>query len=90
MNPLPSNPQESYVYDSVGNRTTSNKNGASSFNQANELLEDANFTYQSNNGNLTRKTANAGGAVTTYEYDAENKLVRAGRRATRRTIDTMG
>ncbi len=24
LNPLPSNPQESYVYDPVGNRTTSN------------------------------------------------------------------
>ena len=77
LNPLPSNPQESYVYDPVGNRTNSNQNGASSFNQANELLEDANFTYQyDNNGNMTRKTAKAGGAVTQYEFDAESKLVR--------------
>jgi len=77
LNPLPSNPQESYVYDSVGNRTNSNQNGASTFNSANQLTEDANFTYQyDNNGNVTRKTAKAGGAVTTYEYDAENKLVR--------------
>ena len=46
------------------------------FNQANQLLEDANFTYQyDNNGNMTRKTAKVGGAVTQYEYDAENKLV---------------
>ena len=29
LNPLPSNPQESYVYDPVGNRTNSNQNGAS-------------------------------------------------------------
>jgi len=44
---------------------------------ANQLLEDANFTYQyDNNGNMTRKTAKVGGAITTYEYDAENKLVR--------------
>ena len=43
----------------------------------NQLLEDANFTYQyDNNGNMTRKTAKVGGAVTTYEYDAENKLAR--------------
>jgi RHS repeat-associated protein len=77
LNPLPSNPQESYVYDSVGNRTTSNQNGASTFNTANQLLEDSNFTYQyDNNGNMTRKTAKIGGAITTYEYDAENKLVR--------------
>jgi YD repeat-containing protein len=47
------------------------------FNSANQLLEDANFTYQyDNNGNQTRKTAKVGGAVTQYEYDAENKLVR--------------
>jgi YD repeat-containing protein len=68
---------ETFNYDPVGNRTNSNQNGASTFNQANELLEDANFTYQyDNNGNMTRKTAKAGGAVTQYEYDAENKLVR--------------
>ena len=77
INPLPSNPLESFTYDAVGNRTNSNQNGASTFNQANQLLEDANFTYQyDNNGNTTRKTAKAGGAVTNYEYDAENKLAR--------------
>jgi YD repeat-containing protein len=40
-------------------------------------LEDANFTYQyDNNGNQTRKTAKVGGAITQYEYDAGNRLVR--------------
>jgi RHS repeat-associated protein len=49
----------------------------SQFNVANELNEDSDFTYQyDNNGNMIRKTAKSGGAVTTYEYDAENKLVR--------------
>jgi RHS repeat-associated protein len=77
INPLPSNPLESFQYDAVGNRTTSNQNGASGFNVANQLLEDVNFTYQyDNNGNLTKKTAKVGGAITSYEYDAENKLVR--------------
>ena len=77
INPLPANPLENYGYDAVGNRTNSNQNGASMFNQGNQLLEDANFTYQyDNNGNMTRKTAKVGGAVTTYEYDAENKLAR--------------
>jgi RHS repeat-associated protein len=76
-NPLPSNPLETYNYDPVGNRTDSNQNGSSVFNAANELNEDANFIYQyDNNGNMTHKTAKVGGAVTTYEYDAENKLVR--------------
>jgi len=77
VNPLPTNPLETFNYDPVGNRATSNQNGASTFNSANELNEDANFTYQyDNNGNMTRKTAKVGGAVTQYEYDAENKLVR--------------
>ena len=76
-NPLPTNPLESFNYDPVGNRINSNQNGSSTFNQVNQLLEDASFTYQyDNNGNMVQKTANAGGAISTYEYDAENKLVR--------------
>jgi RHS repeat-associated protein len=76
-NPLPSNPLETFNYDPVGNRTNSNQNGSSVFNAANELTDDANFTYQyDNNGNMIQKMAKVGGAVTTYEYDAENKLVR--------------
>ncbi len=76
-NPLPSNPLETYTYDPVGNRTNSNQNGPSVFNQANQLTEDASFTYQYDaNGNLTRKTAKVSGDFTTYEYDAENKLAR--------------
>jgi len=77
INPLPPNPLESFTYDPVGNRTTSNQNGSSSFNVANQLLEDANFTYlYDNNGNLTFKTPKTPGPFTSYEYDAENKLVR--------------
>ena len=78
VNPLPSNPLESFTYDPVGNRVNSNQNGSSTFNTANQLLEDANFTYQyDNNGNLTLKTPKTPGPFTSYEYDAENKLVRA-------------
>jgi len=78
VNPLPSNPLETFNYDPVGNRVNSNQNGASTFNQANQFLEDANFTYQyDNNGNLTLKTPKTPGPFTSYEYDAENKLVRA-------------
>jgi RHS repeat-associated protein len=77
LNPLPSNPMESYVYDAVGNRTNSNQNGLSIFNQANQLTEDTDFSYRyDNNGNMIRKTTKVGGAFTTFEYDAENKLVR--------------
>src|SRR5262249_719312 len=77
INPLPSNPLELFTYDALGNRINSNQNGVSAFDQANQLLEDANFTYQyDNNGNMARKTEKVGGAVTSYEYDTENKLVR--------------
>ena len=76
-NPIPSNPLETYTYDPVGNRTDSNQNGLSTFNSGNQLTEDANFIYQYDlNGNLTMKTAKVGGAITSYQYDAENKLTR--------------
>jgi RHS repeat-associated protein len=76
-NPLPANPLETFDYDSVGNRNNSNQNGPSIFNQANQLLEDANFTYQyDNSGNQIRKTEKLGGVFTEFEYDAENRLVR--------------
>jgi len=56
LNPVLSNPQESYDYDPVGNRTNSNQNGASSFNQVNELTHDANFIYQyDNNANMSAR-----------------------------------
>jgi len=76
-NPIPSNPLESFTYDEVGNRVTSNQNGASNFNDANHLLDDTNFTYTyDNNGNQIQKTNNTTSAFTLYEYDAENKLIR--------------
>jgi len=76
-NPLPSNPLESFSYDEVGNRVDSNQNGTSTFNDANQLEQDASFTYTyDNNGNLTQKTNNTTFAFTLYEYDAENKLIR--------------
>jgi len=76
-NPLPSNPLESFTYDEVGNRINSNQNGASTFNDANQLEGDANSTYTyDNNGNLIQKTNKTTSAFTLYEYDAENKLIR--------------
>jgi len=76
-NPFPSNPLESFTYDDVGNRIDSNQNGASNFNDANQLLDDTSSTYTyDNNGNLIQKTNNTTSAFTLYEYDAENKLIR--------------
>ena len=76
-NPIPTNPLETFTYDAVGNRTDSNQNGLSNFNQANQLQDDADFTYSyDNNGNQIQKTNNTTSAFTLYEYDAENKLIR--------------
>ncbi len=36
-NPLPTNPLETFNFDPVGNRTNSNQNGSSTFNQANQF-----------------------------------------------------
>jgi YD repeat-containing protein len=55
INPLPTNPLETFNYDPVGNWINSNQNGSSVFNSANQLSEDANFTYQyDNNWNLSK------------------------------------
>lgn len=77
INPIPTNPLESFTYDDVGNRTGSNQNGASNFNDANQLEDDADFTYQYDaNGNLVQKTDKSTLESTVFEYDAENKLIR--------------
>ena len=76
-NPIPTNPLESFTYDDVGNRVDSNQNGLSTFNDANQLEGDANFTYQyDNNGNQIQKTDKITSAFTLYEYDAEDRLIR--------------
>ena len=49
----------------------------STFDTANRLIEDQDFTYAYDlNGNLESKTAKVGGAVTTYIWDAEDRLAR--------------
>ena len=61
----------------MGNRVDSNQNGASIFNDGNQLTEDADFTYQyDNNGNLIQKTDKSTSAITLFEYDADDKLIR--------------
>ncbi|MCH8015843.1 MAG: hypothetical protein IH917_04375 [Acidobacteria bacterium] len=76
MNPFPSNPVEVFTYDEVGNRVDSNQNGLSTFNAANQLEEDAEFTYSYDaNGNQIRKTNKMTGLLTHFEYDAENRLI---------------
>ncbi len=77
VNPLPTNPLETFNYDRLGNRASSNQNGASIFNTANQFWKTPTSPYQyDNNGNTIRKMAKLVGAITLFEYDAENTLVR--------------
>ena len=77
VNPLPSNPLESFTYDEVGNRVDSNQNGLSTFNVANQLNEDPDFTYAYDaNGNQIQKMDKTTLLSTQFEYNAENQLIR--------------
>lgn len=66
---------ESYVYDSMGNRTSSHLSASHSHNTVNRLTADARFDYTYDaNGNLTRKTERATAQQTNYTFDSENQL----------------
>jgi len=75
-NQISGNPDESFTYDTVGNRLT--KTGQitpSIFNTNNQLIEDQNYTYQYDlNGNLIKKVSNNGSSQIDFIYDAENRL----------------
>ena len=76
INPLPSNPLETFTYDAVGNRVDSNQNGLSIFNSGNQLTGDGAFTYSYDaDGNQIQKTHKVTGLSTQFEYDAENRLI---------------
>jgi RHS repeat-associated protein len=72
-NPAASN--ESYTYDSVGNRLTSaDAQGTWSYNSNNEVLGYRDVSYEYDlNGNVIRKTDQSG--TTNYAYDADNRLI---------------
>jgi RHS repeat-associated protein len=68
---------ETYEYDPVGNRVRSFLSATHAHDRAGRLLEDDQFRYTYDaNGNLTTKTAKVSGAVTTYRWDALNRLIR--------------
>jgi RHS repeat-associated protein/uncharacterized repeat protein (TIGR01451 family) len=74
----PTGRRVAYAYDAAGNRiavTDDETRTAYSTNDLNQYARvgDATYTYDTN-GNMTSET-NAGG-TTTYEYDAENRLIR--------------
>jgi RHS repeat-associated protein len=67
-------PNESYAYDAVGNRTSSQRSSTYSYQPFNRLVgtTSAGYVYD-NNGNLTTKTEGAG--TTQFQWDFENRLV---------------
>ncbi|MBI1928691.1 hypothetical protein HYR99_31160 [Candidatus Poribacteria bacterium] len=77
VRPLPAQPDETFDYDSVGNRLRRDEQTVdSAFDNANRLLADEQFTYAYDlNGNLVQKTDKGTGKITQYTYDAENQLI---------------
>ena len=75
--PEPSaNPDESFYYDPMGNRTGSHLSAGYTVDDADQLTEDQHYDYQyDNNGSLTEKTAKSDGAQTVYIYDVRNRMV---------------
>jgi len=75
-NPLTST-TETFIYDMVGNRLRKTGQATDSvFNDANQLIEDDEFTYTyDNNGNMIEKINKATSESTQYVYDAENRLI---------------
>ena len=68
-----------YAYDNVSNRILKTENGAATeyvYNALNQLVSDSETTYDYDlNGNLIRVIGSVQSAL--YEYNAENKLVKA-------------
>ncbi|OYV98574.1 MAG: hypothetical protein B7X11_05915, partial [Acidobacteria bacterium 37-65-4] len=72
---------ETYGYDPYGNRTSVTASQylptyspAPSISSSTNRISDPNFSYDAA-GNLTQAPVAPGGAIQTYAYDAENKLV---------------
>lgn len=62
--------------DGEGNRTASHLSSLYASNAHNQLLEDARYTYAYDaRGNRTSRTDKATGAVETYSYDSQNRLI---------------
>ena len=80
----PSNPDESYVYDATGNRTTSHLHGTSyvvgsgvaGTADVNRLTSDGKFNYTYDaNGNVSKRVEIASGKVREFTFDHRNRLV---------------
>ncbi len=70
--------EEAYAYDPVGNRLTGPHKDTYTYDVANRLTQDSAHTYAYDaNGNLIETRSLKDGRVTTYTYDAEDRLTRA-------------
>jgi len=76
-------PDENYVFDGAGNRTSSSQHGdAYETATGNRTTTDGVFNYAYDPlGNLATKTEIASGEVTTYTYDHRNRLTVVERRS---------
>lgn len=80
-------PDESYVYDAVGNRLSSHLSSAYQYSYmlalgGNQLRQDDDFDYQyDDNGNQTRRTSRTTGDYTLYAYDHRNRITSIARHA---------
>ena len=69
-------PVEDYAYDEEGNRSASHLSAFYGSNAHNQLLEDDSYIYTyDDRGNRVARTDKASGAVETYSYDSQNRLV---------------
>ena len=67
---------ESYSFDATGNRNLSGGGSSSASGSHNEVQNDGTYTYlYDNEGNQTRRTVIATGAVTEYQWDYRNRLI---------------
>jgi RHS repeat-associated protein len=63
-------PNETYGYDSGGNRITSHLSATYTYDTTNRLLEDADYTYEYDpDGNLIERTHKTTSATDTFAYD---------------------
>ncbi len=71
----PVNPAETFAYDGVGNRTSSHISPSYTYNTANQLLEDAEFTYSYDlDGNCLGKLNKLNGERHEYIFNSENRM----------------
>ena len=73
---------ESYSFDTTGNRLLAGGTSSSASGTYNEVQNDGTYTYDYDaEGNQIRRTHSGTGAVTEYEYDYRNRLVKVTERA---------